>query len=77
MVNNSPEAKYVPVVFGIKKIVISCVIEDDKVGIDDIEDCFSKLEDVSNIRCFFPQNCSDNSWLKNSAFLLFSFVMAS
>eukprot|EP01084_Bolivina_argentea_P111418 198795_1 len=35
----------VPVAFGIKKLVISVVIEDEKVGLDDLTDALEALED--------------------------------
>ncbi|CAN0132623.1 unnamed protein product [Ascophyllum nodosum] len=37
--------KLVPVAFGVKKLVLSCVVEDAKVGVDDITDCIEKFED--------------------------------
>ena len=33
-----PPAKLVPVAYGIKKLQISCVIEDDKIGTDFLEE---------------------------------------
>lgn len=46
-------AKLVPVGYGIKKLQISCVVEDDKVSTDDLEDAISAFEDyVSD--CFVP-----------------------
>ena len=39
-----------PVGYGIKKLQISCVVEDDKVSTDDLEDQITGLEDfVSNL----------------------------
>ncbi len=38
-------AKLVPVGYGIKKLVISCVVEDDKVGVDFLEEEITKFED--------------------------------
>ncbi len=38
-------AKLVPVGYGIKKLQISCVVEDDKVSTDDLEDQITALED--------------------------------
>ncbi len=35
----------VPVAFGIKKLVLSVVIEDEKVGLDDLTDAIEALED--------------------------------
>ncbi|CAM9634524.1 unnamed protein product [Discosporangium mesarthrocarpum] len=37
--------KEVPVAFGVKKLVVSCVIEDDKVGVQDITDPIEALQD--------------------------------
>ncbi|CAM9344035.1 unnamed protein product [Discosporangium mesarthrocarpum] len=37
--------KLVPVAFGVKKLVISCVVEDDKVGVEDITDAIEAFED--------------------------------
>jgi elongation factor 1-beta len=37
--------KLVPVGYGIKKLQITCVIEDDKVGVDDLSDKITELED--------------------------------
>ncbi|KXS11361.1 elongation factor 1-beta-like protein [Gonapodya prolifera JEL478] len=38
-------SKLVPVGFGIKKLQISCVVEDDKVGMDDLTDKIQEDED--------------------------------
>ncbi|VDN12845.1 unnamed protein product [Dibothriocephalus latus] len=38
-------SKLVPVAFGIKKLQITCVVEDDKVGTDFLEEEISKFED--------------------------------
>ena len=38
-------AKLVPVGYGIKKLQISCVVEDDKVSTDDLEDEIVGIED--------------------------------
>jgi len=38
-------AKLVPLAFGIKKLQISCVVEDDKVGTDDLEEDITAFED--------------------------------
>ncbi|KAK2147619.1 hypothetical protein LSH36_544g05039 [Paralvinella palmiformis] len=38
-------AKLVPVGYGIKKLVISCVVEDDKVGTDLLEERITEFED--------------------------------
>ncbi|CAM9315207.1 unnamed protein product [Sphacelaria rigidula] len=37
--------KLVPVAFGVKKLVLSCVVEDDKVGVEDITDAIEAFED--------------------------------
>ncbi|CAN0034686.1 unnamed protein product [Phaeothamnion confervicola] len=37
--------KLVPVAFGVKKLVISCVVEDEKVGVEDITDAIEQFED--------------------------------
>jgi elongation factor 1-beta len=39
-------SKLVPIGYGIKKLQISCVIEDDKVGLDLINDSISELDDL-------------------------------
>ena len=39
------QAKLVPVGYGIKKLQIACVVEDDKVGIDFLEEEITKFED--------------------------------
>jgi len=38
-------SKLVPLAFGIKKLQISCVVEDDKVGTDDLEEKITEFED--------------------------------
>jgi len=38
-------SKLVPLAFGIKKLQISCVVEDDKVGTDDLEEAITVFED--------------------------------
>lgn len=43
--------KLVAIGYGIKKLQISCVVEDDKVGTDDLEDKITAFEDyVSRMR---------------------------
>ena len=46
-------AKPVPVAYGIKKLQISCVVEDDKVGTDFLEETITAFEDYvrSLIHC--------------------------
>lgn len=39
-------SKLVPIGYGIKKLQISCVIEDDKVGLDMINDAICELEEL-------------------------------
>lgn len=39
-------SKLVPIGYGIKKLQISCVVEDDKVGLDMINDAITELEDL-------------------------------
>lgn len=38
-------SKLVPLAFGIKKLTISCVVEDDKVSVDDLEEKITSFED--------------------------------
>ena len=43
-------AKFLPVAYGIQKIQISCVVEDDKIGTDFLEEKITEFEDyVSTI----------------------------
>ena len=39
------QAKLVPVGYGIKKLQIACVVEDDKVGTDFLEEEITKFDD--------------------------------
>lgn len=39
-------SKLVPIGYGIKKLQINCVIEDEKVGLDMISDAITELEDL-------------------------------
>jgi translation elongation factor EF-1beta len=39
-------SKLVPLAFGIKKLQISCVVEDDKISTDDLEEEIVKFEDL-------------------------------
>ncbi|KFD47644.1 hypothetical protein M513_11507 [Trichuris suis] len=39
-------SKVIPVAYGIKKVQISCVVEDDKVGTDFLEDRITAIEDL-------------------------------
>lgn len=44
-------SKLVPVGYGIKKLQIACVVEDDKVGTDMLEEEITKFEDyVSTVQ---------------------------
>ena len=38
-------AKLVPVAFGIKKLQIACIVEDDKVGTDYLEEKIQEFDD--------------------------------
>ena len=38
--------KTVPVAYGIKKLQICCVVEDDKVGTDFLEESITAIEDL-------------------------------
>ncbi len=42
-------AKLVPLAYGIKKLQICCVVEDDKVGTDDLEEKLTDFEDFVSI----------------------------
>ncbi|KAL2097031.1 hypothetical protein ACEWY4_006238 [Coilia grayii] len=54
-------SKLVPVGYGIKKLQIACVVEDDKVGTDYLEEEITQFEDyVSTIRFRFLQG---SAWL--------------
>ncbi|KAG9292852.1 hypothetical protein G9A89_016214 [Geosiphon pyriformis] len=39
------QSKFIPVGYGIRKLQIGCVIEDDKVGVDDLEEKITAFED--------------------------------
>jgi elongation factor 1-beta len=39
-------SKFVPLAYGIKKLQINCVVEDDKVGTDFLEEEITKFEDL-------------------------------
>ncbi|XP_028415523.1 elongation factor 1-delta-like [Dendronephthya gigantea] len=39
------KSKLVPVGYGIRKLAITCVVEDDKVGTDDLEEAITKFEE--------------------------------
>ena len=43
--------KFIPVAYGVQKLQISCVVEDDKVGTDFLEEKITEFEDfVSKTR---------------------------
>ena len=42
--------KLVPIGYGIKKLQVTCVIEDDKVGVDDLSDQITGFEDYVQVR---------------------------
>lgn len=42
-------SKFVEVGYGIKKLQISCVVEDDKVGVDWLEEEIGKFEDYVSV----------------------------
>lgn len=46
-------SKLVPVGYGIKKLQINCVVEDDKVGTDLLEEEITKFEDYVSAQCFW------------------------
>ncbi|MGH0165879.1 UNVERIFIED_CONTAM: hypothetical protein FKN15_049986 [Acipenser sinensis] len=39
-------SKLVPVGYGIKKLQIQCMVEDDKVGVDQLEELITAFEDL-------------------------------
>lgn len=41
-----PIAKLVPVAYGIMKLQITCVVEDEKVGTDFLEETITAFEDL-------------------------------
>lgn len=46
-------AKLVPLAYGINKLQISCVVEDEKVSVDELQEKLQEIEDyVSIIRVF-------------------------
>jgi elongation factor 1-beta len=55
-------SKLVPVGFGIKKLQINLVIEDDKVGLDDLQEEIAEFEDYvqsSDIVSYWRLFCLD------------------
>ena len=47
-------AKLVPLAYGIKKLQITCVIEDDKIGTDFLEESITAFEDLV---CMYVRTC--------------------
>lgn len=45
-------SKLVPVGYGIKKLQITCVVEDDKVGTDDLEEKITAFEDYVSYQAY-------------------------
>lgn len=43
-------AKLVPLAYGIQKLQISCVVEDDKVSVDELQE---KIQDITDYVCYF------------------------
>lgn len=68
-------SKLVPVGYGIKKLQINCVVEDDKVGTDILEEEITKFEDYVSAECFWyeyyeekkksSQNCKEILYKEN------------
>uniref|UniRef100_A0A8C6NR81 Eukaryotic translation elongation factor 1 delta b (guanine nucleotide exchange protein) n=1 Tax=Nothobranchius furzeri TaxID=105023 RepID=A0A8C6NR81_NOTFU len=50
-------SKLVPVGYGIKKLQIACVVEDDKVGTDLLEEEITKFEDFVSAGSWFLYSC--------------------
>lgn len=53
-------AKLVPLAYGIHKLQISCVVEDDKVSVDWLTEELEKIEDYVSIyilHYFYPYSC--------------------
>ncbi|MEQ2164805.1 hypothetical protein GOODEAATRI_010477 [Goodea atripinnis] len=48
-------SKLVPVGYGIKKLQIACVVEDDKVGTDLLEEEITKFEDYPSAAVMWPK----------------------
>jgi len=44
-------AKLVPLAYGIHKLQISCVVEDEKVSIDWLQETLQEIEDFVRILC--------------------------
>ncbi len=42
------DMKKEPVAFGIFKLIICCVVEDEKVSVDDVEEKIGEMEDMVN-----------------------------
>lgn len=52
-------SKLVPVGYGIKKLQIQCVVEDDKVGTDMLEEEITKFEDYVSAPPFATSRAAD------------------
>lgn len=52
VVSLPPSAKQVPVAYGIKKVQISCVVEDDKIGTDFLEESITAFEDYVSVHYY-------------------------
>lgn len=62
--------------YGVKKLQISCVVEDDKVGTDFLEEKITEFEDFVRRMCFgnkssVPCSCEETMWLVSSQVLLY------
>ena len=44
-------SKFVPVAYGIKKLQINCIVEDEKVGTDFLEESITAFEDIVSVSC--------------------------
>ena len=59
--------KLIPVAYGVKKLQIACVVEDDKVGTDFLEEKITEFEDYVSA-CDFG-NCQPASTLPENVCL--------
>ena len=55
-----PVAKLVPVGYGIKKLQITCVVEDDKIGTDFLEESITAHKELVR-ECMAPCSLSENT----------------
>lgn len=58
-------SKLVPVGYGIKKLQIACVVEDDKVGTDLLEEEITKFEDFVSAVLIFKMSHAVRKHLGN------------